>query len=94
MRVVRSRQAEADLVDIWNAIARDNLTAADRLLDEFERRGTNLVQHSMIARLRPEIGPDVRAVVVGNYLILYRATATEVEIVRYVHGRRDLRNVV
>jgi plasmid stabilization system protein ParE len=31
---------------------------------------------------------------VGNYLILYRVSEDEVEIVRYVHGRRNLSGIV
>lgn len=39
MRPVRNtRQAEADLLDIWLYVARDNLAAAERLFDRLERR--------------------------------------------------------
>jgi toxin ParE1/3/4 len=43
--VVRSRQAEADLIEIWRYIARDNPDAADRVLDRIERMVDLLARH-------------------------------------------------
>jgi len=36
-RIVRTTLARADLRDIWLYIAQDNIDAADRLLDRFDR---------------------------------------------------------
>jgi toxin ParE1/3/4 len=43
-------------------------------------------------RQRPEIGAEVRALTIGNYLVLYRLAEQRVEIVRVrvVHGARDV----
>jgi toxin ParE1/3/4 len=39
---------------------------------------------------RPEITPDARMLVEGDYLILYRVRPDGVDIVRIVHGARKL----
>ncbi|WP_348630368.1 type II toxin-antitoxin system RelE/ParE family toxin [Mesorhizobium sp. M7A.F.Ca.US.008.03.1.1] len=39
---------------------------------------------------RPDIGADTRALTIGNYLILYRRAEGRIEIVRIVHGARDV----
>jgi toxin ParE1/3/4 len=41
-------------------------------------------------RLRPEIGPAVRLVAMGHYVILYRIVGEAVRVERVVHGARDL----
>ena len=53
-----------------------------------------LGQYPEIGRERRDIAPGLRYLASGNYLILYRLAPTAVEIVRYVHGRRDLRAMV
>jgi toxin ParE1/3/4 len=88
VRVRRTQQAEKDLIEIWSYIANENTDAADRLMHEFERRSRSLAVLPYRGRLRPDIRTGVRNLVVGNYLILYRVSEDEVEIVRYVHGRR------
>ncbi len=43
-----------------------------------------------MGRARPELPSGLRSFPVGNYLILYRPTDYGVEIVRVVHGSRDI----
>ncbi len=89
-RVRLTAQAESDLIDIWLAIAGDSPFNADRFLDRLNRRIDSLVNHPGRGAPRPEIGKDVRILIEGNFLIVYRVTAEEAEIVRVVHGARDL----
>jgi len=44
----------------------------------------------MIGPARPDLRADLRYFVSGHYLILYRAQANGVEIVRVLHGARRL----
>ena len=44
--------------------------------------------------MREDIAPGLRSFRFGEYLILYRARPDEIEIVRYVNGRRDLNEAV
>jgi toxin ParE1/3/4 len=82
--------AVADLDDIWLNVAIDNVSAADRLLDRIAERMNALAEHPRLGAARPEVDPQARMLVVGDYLILYRVVGEHAEIVRVVHGARQL----
>ena len=88
--VRRTKQADADLDEIWLHIAMDNVAAADRVLQRIEAAEDRLGDCPEIGQARPEIRPDLRHWPVGAYLIFYRVDDEEVRIVRVVHGARDL----
>ena len=87
-----SLPARSDLRAIWSYIARDNLAAADRMLDRFETKFAMAVRQPLIGTVCPELGADLRSVVVGKYMVFYRAVEADslVEIVRVIHGARDI----
>lgn len=93
MRLRRTARAEQDLIDIWRYIARHNEPAANRLLDRIDEKCRLLVRFPEIGPARDDIAPGLRYVPYGSYLILYRLLPNVVEIVRVVHGRRDLSSV-
>lgn len=45
----------------------------------------------MIGRSYEEINPDLRGVPLDGYIILYQVTANTLEILRVVHGSRNLK---
>ncbi|MGH6836600.1 MAG: type II toxin-antitoxin system RelE/ParE family toxin [Methylocella sp.] len=94
MRIIRTARAEEDVIDIWTYIALDNEQAADRVLDALERKTRLLASTQNIGRERFDIAAGVRSVVSGSYLILYRILGDEVEVVRYVHVRRQLKSLL
>jgi toxin ParE1/3/4 len=89
----RTSQAEQDLIDIWTYIARDNPSAADRVLDALDQKSLALAQNPHMGVLREDIAAGVRHFPVGNYLILYREIRAGIEVVRYVHGMRRLQDL-
>lgn len=92
-RVFRTRRARQDLVEIWSYVARDDIQVADRLLDRLDGSCARLAENPETGAARDDIRPGLRHAVVGQYLILYRIVEGGVEIVRVVHGRRDLFNL-
>ena len=88
--IVRTPAAEDDLIEIWCAIAVDSPKAADRLLDAIVDRVTGLSGFPEMGPLRPYIAPEVRVLTIESYLIMYRLSDDVVEIVRVVHGMRDV----
>ena len=74
-------------------VALDNPAAADRLLDRIVARCQGLADHPQLGAARPEIAPEARALVIGDYLALYRVDGANAEIVRVVHGARQLRDL-
>jgi len=86
-----SKRARQDLIDIWRYIAADNPGAADKLLDTLDDKIDLLVDHPLLGPARPDIAPDLRYLISENYLILYRVLRESVEIVRVLHGARNLK---
>jgi toxin ParE1/3/4 len=86
----RSSRARADFLDIWLYIAERNADAADRVLDEIERVCGLIAHHPQMGRERPEIAPAIRSFAVMSWVIFYRAHPEFIDIVRVLHGARDL----
>jgi toxin ParE1/3/4 len=85
-----TREVETDLDDIWNYVARDSRREADRLIDSITERFAILATQPFMGRARPELGQNLRSFPVESYLIIYRPTDYGVEVVRVVHGRRNI----
>ncbi|WP_328839019.1 type II toxin-antitoxin system RelE/ParE family toxin [Methylobrevis albus] len=88
--VHRTARADEDLIEIWLHIATVDPEAADRVLDAIERRWQQLAQHPLSGMPRHDIAAGIRHLVAGQYLTLYRVHAEGVEIVRILHGRREI----
>ncbi len=93
MQVTFTRAAREDLIAIWTHIAEDNPQAAGRVLDRLEEAANRLADTPQIGRARDDIRPGLRYLVSGSYLLLYRIRDGGIEIVRAVHGRRDLKGL-
>ncbi|MCK9459223.1 MAG: type II toxin-antitoxin system RelE/ParE family toxin [Proteobacteria bacterium] len=88
--LVLTRQARADLDEIWLYVAQDSLEAADRLVDTiFEKCGL-IADSPQIGRERPEIAARVRSFPVRSYLIFYHEKDGSVFVDRVLSGYRDL----
>jgi toxin ParE1/3/4 len=86
-----SEDAEADLLDIAEFIARDNPIAAREWVDAARQRCHLLSQHPLMGETRPGFGvAGCRSISVGLYVIFFRPSASGVEIARILHGSRDL----
>jgi len=90
LAIRRSQKARSDLTEIWLYIAERNPAAADRVLDEIERVYRLLATRPRIGRERPEIKAGIRSLGVMSWIIFYRIEEEFIEIVRVLHGARDL----
>jgi toxin ParE1/3/4 len=88
--VIHSRKARLDLLDIWAYIAVDNPNAADKLLDDINEKCNLLSENTKLGQARPEIAEDMRYFPIKNYVILYKEQQIGIEIVRVLHGSRDI----
>ena len=89
-RIIRAPAAEADAVEIWAYIAADNSSAADRLLNRFDRMFQKLSSQPLLGKAVEEIAPNLRFIPIGSYLVFYRPIKDGVEIARILHGARDI----
>ena len=89
-RIQQSDRAREDLRDIWRYIAGDKLAAADRLIRGIDGTFKRLAEHPAMGRSRERLMPSLRSQPHGNYVIFYRSIDGGIEIVRILHGARDI----
>ena len=89
-KIIRSPDAEEDLLEIWSNIANDKPSAADRFLDTLEHRMELLSRHPKMGEARSDLAPRLRTFTVGNYVIFFRPIRDGIEVVRVLHGSRDI----
>jgi toxin ParE1/3/4 len=90
---VRPR-ALADLAEIWAFIAEDSVKHADKFARLIDDHFQALARQPDMGRGRPELAPELRSFPVGQYVIFYVPFAKAVDIVRVLHGARDIESIL
>jgi toxin ParE1/3/4 len=94
--VQKMPQAKADLIEIADYIAEDNPEAADRFLETAEATFDFIASMPSVGRtfrFQSPVAQDMRVWRVEGferYLIVYRSVEFRIEIVRVLHGSRDI----
>jgi toxin ParE1/3/4 len=92
--ILRTPLSKRDYVAIWDYIARENPDAADSLLREFDAKLNFLSENPKAGSSRPEIRPRIRSYPVGSYVLFYRPLPDGVELIRVLHGARDVNSIL
>ena len=66
-RILRTRAARSDYDEIWSYLAVRDLTAADRLIDQFDATLESIAATPRIGRKVEELAPNLRSFPVGHY---------------------------
>lgn len=93
-RVIWSPLAEADLEEIWLYIAQDAPEQADRVVREIANKSSLLGDQPGVGTTRDELLPGLLSFPVGAYLIFYRKRERGIEVVRVLHGARDIPRIL
>jgi toxin ParE1/3/4 len=95
-----TRQARLDVLEIYELIGLEQPAAAERYFDRIDGLASLLREQPRLGVARPDIAPGFRMLIERPYLLLYRihpdlpvGPVDEVEIVRVVDGRRDLKGL-
>lgn len=89
-----SPEAAQDLIDIWEFIAGDNIDSADQVCEELQEAIQRIVEMPKKGHLRADLtDKPVRFWPVRSYLIIYRPDTTPLQIVRVLHGARDIESL-
>src|SRR5437867_2689872 len=88
-----SRQAEADLQEIWLYLAHRSEQAADRLMSTVSRTFEMLAVFPGIGQSSEDLAPGLRSSPVGSYVIFYRPIEDGIEVFRVIHGARDIKSL-
>jgi toxin ParE1/3/4 len=93
MRTWFSPLAESDLSEIRRFIAADSPRAAGRVIRSIRAAVREVIGRFPFAGTScEELAPDLRCWSVGSYVVYYQVT-TRVEIVRIIHGARDVTTI-
>jgi toxin ParE1/3/4 len=99
-RVTKHRKAKRDVLRAFVYIGTDNLDAAKRFLAAFNRDVQRLAEMPGIGAKREFPNPklaDLRSLPITGftkYLIFYRYDERDVQVLRVIHGARDIANVL
>ena len=89
-RIFRTRESRLDYDEIWSYIASRDLAAADRLVDRLDDVLSALAASPGLGRKVEEFAENLRSFPVGNYLIFYRSIEDGIQLIRVLHGARDI----
>ena len=90
-----TQEAAFALQDIWDYIAPDNESAADRVVADLVSGFEHLAKWPKTGRLRPEItSKQIFFWSVRKYLVAYSVNEKRVTILAIFHGARDLPTIV
>ncbi len=90
MRIVRRPKAQDDIDALWSYIARRDIVAADRTVDRIVDATDRLSLFPYSGRDCSDWKPGLRSISASPYIVFYRVTADHIDIVRILHGARDV----
>lgn len=85
--------ALADLKAITLYIAEDNLDRALSFVHELQAKAQHTAERPESFPARDDLAPGLRAARHGRYLIFFQKVADEIQVVRVIHGARNLAEV-
>lgn len=85
--------ARRDLDDIWDSIAADDISAADRMIDGLYTLISRLLEFPSMGVPRDDLRSGTRSFVHKKYLVFYTVSADALIVLRVVYGGRDLSSI-
>ena len=82
--------ARHDIDDIWDYIGEENPDAANRFVALLIEKFRLLAAEPDIGRSRSHLSEDLRSLPVKKYVIFYRPSKHQLEIIRVLSGYRDI----
>ncbi len=82
LRITRTPAAVRDLAAITDWIAANNLDAALRFYNEVDRLLSLIARYPRIGEAAEHLGPGMRRLTLGDYLLFYRSSGDSVELIR------------
>ncbi len=91
MRVHWTQNAIEHLVNIYEYIALNSPTYANRMVDRITHRSEQIADHPLSGRKVPEYQTeDIRELIEKPYRIIYRIKATQIDVLAVIHSARLL----
>lgn len=94
--VLQTPESRADIVEILFYIRRESVAGARRVHAAMDETLRLLAEYPNAGREREELAPRLRSLPVRgyrNFLVFYRVIPNGVEVIRVLHGARNLRRI-
>jgi toxin ParE1/3/4 len=88
--ILKRPRALFDLAEIWSYIAEDSVRHADAFASRIDKTFRLLARRPGIGRTRRELYLDLRSFVVGKYVVFYLPLKNGIDVIRVLHGARDI----
>lgn len=90
-RFVLTEQADADINEMWEYIAENNIDTADKIRDELYTAMQKLADMPGMGHTRLDLADEHhRFWVTSPYVIVYRGDTEPLQIIRVLHGARNI----
>jgi toxin ParE1/3/4 len=89
-RCILSPTATQDLDAISDYFCDRNVSAGEKLFEQFVGKCENLTKFPALGRSYEYIRPNMRGIPLDGYIIFYQVVEDGIEILRVVNGRQDL----
>lgn len=93
-RLVVSPEAEIDLLEIWVYFAQESEQAAETVNAKITGMFDQFLAHPYMGRERADMRRGLRSFSVASYVIFYAVIDDGIEIIRVLHGARDIENIL
>jgi toxin ParE1/3/4 len=96
LRILKHRKFKRDALEVFVYIGEDNLDAAERFLTALNEDIRKLADMPGMGAKREFVDPhlsNIRSLPVTgfrNYLLFYRFDETQLQVLRVIHGARDI----
>jgi toxin ParE1/3/4 len=90
MRLTITRLAQSDIDTVHDFIASDKPAAAIRWVQRMRDEFKYLAKNPGVGESREDVRPGLRSYSVGSYVVYFRNGTDALEVVRVLHGRRDV----
>ncbi len=87
-------QAGLDLYEIGLYLAQHSLRAAEKMLMTIDKKCRLLAESPEMGRTREELARGLRSFPADPYVIFYKPRHDGIEIIRVLHGARDIENTI
>jgi toxin ParE1/3/4 len=94
-RVLRTPMARRDLKEIGEHLAQESQSrrVALQFLDRIAKKCELHATQPELGEACPDLGAHVRRFAIGNYVVFFRPLRDGIEVLRVLHGNRDISTV-
>lgn len=93
LKILITPLAEQDFIDIWGYIFLENEIVANKIVEELHKKISYLSEFPFFGVEKPEVYENLRLITYKRFNIYYLVKKNQVEIIRILHGSREIKEL-